>query len=320
MRLLVTGGNGFIGSNFIEYMLTHQAGITKLTNVDMRTPISSDWIDERMRHEDRYLPVQADICDIESHYDELNGPFDVCVHFAAESHVDNSIVDDTPFIRTNIQGTLAVAKMCEKHGIMMVHVSTDEVYGHIENLNDAAFTVESPLRPRNPYAASKAAAELMLDAYANTTDCFEYYVVRPSNNYGPHQDKTKFIPKMLEKLCTGESFPMYGRGDFYREWTYVTDTVRAIDYVIENSPWENGKRFNISSGELVSNFDMFMKTVDLFREKIPETVGKIDFIKDPRGAAHDKIYSIENTVDVGYVDVDHGMTMLVDEYFDNDEE
>lgn len=317
MKLLVTGGNGFIGSNFIEYALNNQTNVERLVNIDVRTPISSDWIDEVMYHDDRYSSIQADICNIEEAFAEKEESFDFCVHFAAESHVDNSIVDDAPFIRTNIQGTLAVAKFCAKRHITMIHISTDEVYGHLEDLKDPVFTTASPLQPRNPYAASKASAELMLDAFANTDMCFEYYVIRPSNNYGPHQDKTKFIPKMLEKICVGEYFPMYGKGDFFREWTWVTDTVRAILFVIENGPWEDAKRFNVSSGEIMSNIDMYMKTLDIFRSRgRKDYVGKIDFIKDPRGNAHDKIYSIENSINLVYVDVNHGMEQLVADYLE----
>jgi len=243
------------------------------------------------------------------------------VHFAAESHVDRSLEDTAPFIKTNIRGTLAVAAYCAKHNIKMIHISTDEVYGHLESLDDYSFTINDHLAPRNPYAASKASAELMLETFAISEPCFEYQIIRPSNNYGPHQDMTKFVPKMLESIHQRKPFPMYGKGDFYREWTYVEDTCKAIMSIID-SEWVTGTKHNVSSGEILSNLEFFMVTLDKMRKIKPDAVGNIEFIQDPRGAAHDKIYSIDNTVKINYINIMNGMEMLINKFFklDSDQE
>lgn len=317
MNLLVTGGNGFIGSNFINVMLKTKL-IDFITNVDAMTAVSSDWIDRVYGNDERYNKVEINICDIRAHEQEIGDQYDFCVHFAAESHVDNSIADVAPFLDTNIRGTYEVAQYCAKAKIPMLHLSTDEVYGHIENATEEPFSVEDPLKPRNPYSASKAAAEHMLDAYANVNPEFEYYVVRPSNNYGPHQDATKFLPKLIQSLYTSTPFPMYGQGDYYREWTHVEDTVLALAHVIKSAPHTNGKRFNISSSEIRSNIEMFFSVLELMRSRKIDTQGHINFIKCPRGNAHDKIYSIENTVHVPYRSVDEGLETLVNDFFDSE--
>lgn len=316
MKILVTGGNGFIGSNFIDFVINNRE-VELVVNIDSMTGVAGTWIDSKYGNDIMYRKVTGDICEIGC-YPELEQKFDLCVHFAAESHVDNSINDVAPFIKTNIQGTLAVATFCDKHKIPMIHVSTDEVYGHLESLDDLKFTSESLLEPRNPYAASKAAAELMLKAYANCSRTFEYYIIRPSNNYGPHQDPTKFLPKLMKHLYTGELFPMYGTGDFYREWTWVIDTAKAIMKLYDAVPLKNGTATNVSSNEIISNFDMAMKVCNAMRFAKEDTVANISFIKDPRGNAHDKIYSIKDDFGLDYVKLDDGILDMVSEFMNSD--
>lgn len=316
MNILVTGGNGFIGSNFIDYLLMKEQS-EFVTNIDMLTDVSSDWIDIKYLSDERYNRVNFNICDIDLKWECVGDQYDVCVHFAAESHVDRALEDTAPFIKTNIQGTLAVAQYCAKHDIKMIHISTDEVYGHFEEIDKGRFTIKDPLAPRNPYAASKAAAEIMLEAFAISDPTFQYQIVRPSNNYGPHQDMTKFVPKMINSIYQNKPFPMYGQGDFYREWTHVEDTCRAILEVIEDK-CENGSKHNVSSNELFSNFEFFMMTTEMMRAIKPDVIGNIAFIKDPRGNCHDKVYSISNTVRIGYKNLANGMQKLVEEFFNSD--
>lgn len=319
MKILVTGGNGFIGSNFINYLFTdHGKEINLLTNIDKMTSVAGTWIDEMYGEFAFYQKIEGDICDIEKFNEEMAPCYDLCVHFAAESHVDKSLDDVAPFIKTNVNGTLAMAAYCARKGIPMIHMSTDEVYGHLESLDDSKFTVDSPLAPRNPYAASKASAELMLRAYANTEPNFEYYIVRGANNYGPHQDETKFLPKLIKYLDEGKAFPMYGKGDFYREWTWVRDTAKGIMKLYDSLPLENGITINISSGELESNFNVAMMVTDVMRNIRPDVEANIKFIKDPRGKAHDKIYAIaENILGDRYVRLNSGLIGVVESYFED---
>lgn len=320
MKILVTGGNGFIGSNFIDYMLQKNPDYT-IHNVDKMTSVAGTWIDEKWGDFKCYRKTELDINALEENCRGLEdfNDVDVCVHFAAESHVDKSIDDVAPFILTNIQGTLAMAQFCDKRGIPMIHISTDEVYGHLESLNDDYFKTTDPLEPRNPYAASKASAELMLKAYANVSNTFQYYIIRPANNYGPHQDRTKFLPKLIHSLYTNEPFPMYGRGDYYREWTWVFDTARCIECVIESIPTENGKVFNVSSNERLSNFDLAMMVTEKMRSIKTDTVANIQFVKCPRGNAHDRIYSIENSIfKFQFITIEEGIDAMLNEFFNSD--
>lgn len=317
MNFLITGGSGFIGTNFIDYIMQNNYA-ELVSNVDKCTDVSNTFIDRKYMSSSSYNGFHSDICDIGMKDDVIGDQYHVCVHFAAESHVDRSLEDTAPFIKTNIQGTLAVAQYCAKHKIKMIHISTDEVYGHHEDLSAPKFTVKSRLAPRNPYAASKASAELMLQAFALTVPDFNYQIVRPSNNYGPHQDLTKFVPKMINSIYHRKAFPMYGNGDFYREWTHVTDTCRALMEII-NGGYISGTIHNVSSNCMCSNFDLYMKTLDLIRTFEPDAVGNIEFIKDPRGNAHDKIYSITNSVCIDYTTLFDGMKELIENFFDEPE-
>lgn len=316
MKLLVTGGNGFIGSNFIEHVLESRHAEV-VVNIDKMTSVASTWIDEKYKDSSSYDKLETDICTLKvTQIPSID--FDACIHFAAESHVDRSVEDANPFITTNISGTLNIAKICDTLKIPMIHISTDEVYGHLEDINENPFDVDDALEPRNPYAASKAAAELMLIAYANVSDTFEYYIIRPSNNYGPRQDETKFLPKLIRCLYTGESFPMYGKGDFWREWTWVTDTADGIVQVLDAIPVENGTKFNITSGITLTNFDMAMYVAERMRRYKQDTTANISFIKDPRGRAHDKIYAIKNSINKGFIDLEYGIEILLDQFFNQD--
>lgn len=311
MNIICTGGNGFIGSNFIDYMLEGER-TDVIINIDKMTNISSDRISKRWMDSEHYDEYPFDINDIHSKLNLIvnEGSIDFLVHCAAESHVDNSLGNIDPFIHTNINGTLAVARFCYEKKIKMIHISTDEVYGHVSRPDAKPFDIDDSLKPRNPYAASKASAELMLRAFANTVDGFEYMIVRPSNNYGPHQDGTKFIPKMISCIAKGIPLPLYGFGDFYREWTHVTDTVALLGDIIQYS-FHSGNIINISSKMMRSNIEMFEMVLTAYRKYHPASKATIEFINDPRGKAHDKVYSIVNTYEHNFCELEEGIDLLV---------
>ncbi len=308
MTIICTGGNGFIGSNFIDYMLEGER-TDMIINVDKMTSIASNRISEKWMSSEYYDEYCFDINGI-SKLNNIEDDVEFLVHFAAESHVDNSLIDVDPFIHTNINGTLAVARFCHEKKIKMIHISTDEVYGHVNHPDSKPFDINSPLKPRNPYAASKALAELMLQAFASTVDGFDYMIVRPSNNYGPYQDDTKFIPKMIKCIDKGIPLPLYGFGDFYREWTHVDDTCAIINGLIEDQ-FDSGHRINISSKMMRSNIEMFEMVLTAYRKYHPEAKATIEFINDPRGKAHDKVYSIVNTYVHEFCELEEGIDLLV---------
>jgi dTDP-glucose 4,6-dehydratase len=317
MNILVTGGNGFIGSNFIDYIISEEL-FDVICNVDKGTSISSPWIDEKYDSNEKYIKLKMDICDLPKTTVHQEFDFDYCVHFAAESHVDRSLEDISPFIKTNIEGTLAVAEFCATNDITMIHISTDEVYGHLETLDQHIFTPQSPLAPRNPYAASKASAEHMLRAFGNTEPSFKYLIIRPSNAYGRNQDNSKLIPKIIQSLYAGDAMPIYAKGEFYREWTLVYDLCSNI-YNIMSMDTDCGEVFNITSMELISNFDLYMMIVDEMRTHVPSLEAHINFIPDPRGSAHDKIYSMANSTQYDFMKLKAGIKMLVNNFYNSQE-
>lgn len=301
MQIIVTGGNGFIGSHFIEHCLSH--GITTprydVINIDKETSVSNTWPDDTFsQREWGYIKHKADICDIESlNIDPTH--IKALVHFAAESHVDNSMGDMSPFISTNIDGTQRVAEYCAKNGIFMVHISTDEVYGDAKD--GRVFQPEDNLDPQNFYSASKAAGDLMVKVTKNKYPDFNYVIVRPSNNYGPLQDNTKFLPKAIKYILEGKPFPMYGDGGFKREWTYVKDTAIAIEQIlrqIDHKDIGSGDIVTISSGYSLTNMQVWLKLVEYFKYFDEDYRPLLEFIHDPRGNCHDREYRMRSNCDV----------------------
>ena len=281
--ILVTGGNGFIGSHFIHHALSYTEAVA---NIDKQTVVSSDWLQEVWPTE-RLTQYTTDIRDISS----LSFSFQpgVCYHFAAETHVGKSIEDAHPFIDTNITGTFEVATYCARHGIPMIHISTDEVYGHIEKGSCRRFETTDKLVPRNPYAASKASGEFMLRAVKSTHPSFRYCVVRLCNNFGLHQDKTKLVPKIIDCLDNDNTFTMHGTGEYLREWIYVGDTAKSLLNLNHQAKFE-GEAYNITSNNSISNLDLYMILCRL-KKKEPN----LEFVDDPRGDAQDYAYAMVNS-------------------------
>ncbi len=232
----------------------------------------------------RYSFIRGDICD-RSVVEAAISSVDAVVHFAAESHVDRSIEDSSLFIRTNVLGTQILLDAARRTGVKrFVHISTDEVYGTLGD--EGRFTEVTPLRPRSPYAASKAAGDLLAQSY------FETYrlpvcVVRPSNNYGPYQHPEKFIPLMITNLIEGRKVPVYGEGRNVRDWLHVEDCCRAILSVLERG--RPGRVYNVGGGNELSNIDLVRRVLRLaHREE-----DAIEFVADRPG--HDYRYALDST-------------------------
>ena len=279
MRLLVTGGAGFIGSNFVHYVLeeTDHEVVTldALTYAGRKSNL--DGVLESPRHEF----VEGDIRDRTLVIDLMTDA-DIVLNFAAESHVDRSIESTEPFVSTNVQGTRTLLDAARSADIdRFVQISTDEVYGEIE---EGTFSEGDPLNPRNPYAATKAGADLLALSYHTTYD-LPVVVTRSSNNYGPRQHPEKLIPKFIANAARGEPLPVYGDGSNVREWTYVRDNCRAVNVVMrEGSP---GSIYNIGSGEELRNIEV----TRLILDAVDASEGLIEFVEDRPG--HDQRYALD---------------------------
>ncbi|HHV61383.1 MAG TPA: dTDP-glucose 4,6-dehydratase [Firmicutes bacterium] len=286
MRVLVTGGAGFIGSNFIRHALQVHAD-WYITNLDKLTYAGNLENLRDIEGDSRYSFVKGDIADrqvVDSLFKENH--FDVVVNFAAESHVDRSILDPAPFIDTNIKGTQVLLEAARHHGISkFVQVSTDEVYGSL-GPGDPPFIEESLLQPNSPYAASKAAADMMVRAYCRTYG-LPTIVTRCSNNYGPYQFPEKLIPLMITNALEDKPLPVYGDGQNVRDWIHVEDHCRAIDLVIQGG--QAGEVYNIGASCEMKNLDVVRAVLGVLGK--PESL--ITFVPDRPG--HDRRYAIDAT-------------------------
>ena len=288
MKLLITGGAGFIGSNFIFYMLEkhpeHQlVCLDKLTYAGNLETLASV-----MEHP-CFRFIRGDIADRKTVYGlfEAEKP-DVVVNFAAESHVDRSIEDPGIFLETNVMGTQVLLDACRKYGIRRFHqVSTDEVYGDLPlDRPDLFFTEQTPLYASSPYSASKAAADLLCNAYYRTYG-IPVTISRCSNNYGPYQFPEKLIPLMIANALADKPLPVYGEGLNVRDWLYVADHCTAIDLILENG--KPGKVYNIGGHNEKQNIDIVKIIVTALGK--PESL--ITYVTDRKG--HDMRYAIDPT-------------------------
>lgn len=279
MKVLVTGGAGFIGSNYVRHLLEHSDD--SVVTLDALTYAGSksnlDGILDHPRHEF----VEGDIRNSEL-VGELFATADAIVNFAAESHVDRSIESSETFVSTNIQGVQTLLNAAREVDIeRFVHISTDEVYGEI---SEGQFSEDDRLNPRNPYAATKAGADLLVQSYFVTYD-LPLVITRSSNNYGPRQHPEKLIPKFIRNASTGQSLPVYGDGSNVREWLYVEDNCRAIDRVLRNGTV--GEVYNIGSGFELSNLEVTRRIIDC----VGASEDLIDFVEDRPG--HDQRYALD---------------------------
>lgn len=287
MTIIVTGGAGFIGSNFIFFMLEMYPSyriicLDKLTYAGNLSTLKSVMDNPRFRF------VKLDICDREGVYNlfEEEHP-DMVVNFAAESHVDRSIDDPSVFLQTNIIGTGVLMDACRKYGITRYHqVSTDEVYGDLPlDRSDLFFTEETPVHPSSPYSSSKAGADLLAMAYHRTFD-LPVTVSRCSNNYGPYQFPEKLIPLMIVNCLNDKLLPVYGKGLNVRDWLYVEDHCKAIDLIIHKG--RVGEVYNIGGHNEMHNIDI----VKLICKELGKPESLITHITDRKG--HDMRYAIDS--------------------------
>lgn len=296
MDILVTGGCGFIGSNFIRYMLEKHPdyvikNLDKLTyagNLENLKDVQKKY--GKMGKNKRYTFIKGDICN-EKIVSKLVKKADVIFHFAAESHVDISIIDPFVFTRSNILGTHVMLEAARKENeerekkgrneIKFVHISTDEVYGSVR---EGSFTETSTFRPNSPYSASKAAADLLARSYFITYN-LPVIITRSSNNFGPAQYPEKVMPLFITNLIEGKKVPIYGNGMNVRDWIYVIDNCEGIDFVSEKGA--PGNAYNIGGGNEKSNIDM----TRVILHRMGKDESSIEYVKDRPG--HDFRYSLD---------------------------
>ena len=285
MKILITGGAGFIGSNFIRHIISKYPEHSVI-NLDNLTYAGN--LENLKDIEDRpnYSFLRGDICS-RQFLDSLE--FNAIINFAAESHVDRSILDSFPFLQTNVIGIQNLLEAARKRGCRMLQISTDEVYGSIEK---GLFTEESPISPNSPYAASKASADLLVRAYHETYG-MDVLITRCSNNYGPYQFPEKLIPLVISHAIAGKQIPVYGDGENVRDWIYVLDHCKAIDAVFHRGI--SGEVYNVGGKNECRNIDIIKKLLTLIAKKTGrdrESLMKlITFVKDRQG--HDRRYAID---------------------------
>ena len=290
MNILVTGGSGFIGSHFIEEILKRD-DIIKIYNIDSGTYAANKNLP--FQNDTKYQKLSMDIIapyfpDQKKYFESLN--LDYVVHFAAESHVDNSIKGPNKFIETNIIGTFNLLETFKGTNIKkFIHVSTDEVFGSL-SYKESEFNVDSPYRPNSPYAASKAASDLLVRSYVKTYQ-FPGIITNCSNNFGPRQFPEKLIPLTINKLKNKESIPLYGTGDNIRDWIYVKDHVNALINVLLDG--KTGKQYLIGGENEMSNIQLITILKDVYSKVADVTVDWEWYkcVEDRKG--HDFRYAID---------------------------
>ena len=282
-RLLITGGAGFIGSNFIRYVLREHEN-WQVVNLDKLTYAGNLENLKDFENDPCYRFVWGDITDRELVTKLLSDGVDTIVNFAAESHVDRSILDASPFIETNIKGTQVLLEGAREYGVtMFIQVSTDEVYGSIEK---GRFNEEAPFAPNSPYAASKAAADLICRAYYETYD-LPVIITRCSNNYGHYQFPEKLIPLIITNALEDKPVPIYGDGLNVRDWIHAEDHCRGLDTIIQQG--RAGEIYNIGANNEWTNLELVRYILDTMGK--PQTL--ITFVADRLG--HDRRYALDAT-------------------------
>lgn len=297
MNILITGGMGFIGSNLVKHMVKKYPNYN-IINYDKMSYASNPSYLNDIINAPNYNYIYGDICD----FDGVNLVFDKyqithVIHLAAESHVDNSILNPTLFAETNVMGTLNLLEVCKKNWKnnsehMFYHISTDEVYGSLGELG--YFTETTAYDPRSPYSASKASSDHFVRAYHHTYD-IPIIISNCSNNYGPNQHKEKLIPLTIDRIKNNSNIPIYGDGLNVRDWLYVQDHVDAIDTIFHNGV--NGETYNIGGNNESTNLTLVNILCDLMDYKLKRKDGEsrklITFVKDRLG--HDKRYAIDSS-------------------------
>src|SRR5438128_7408717 len=290
MRYLVTGGAGFIGSNFIRFLYRKYGDAAQVVNLDKLTYAGVRENVADFEGKSNYRFLHGDIANpadaVEAYRGIDGGGVDVVVNFAAETHVDRSLMEAGSFIQTDVQGVLVLLEEAKKHAPNLkrfVQVSTDEVYGSIDN---GSFTETDPLNPRNPYSASKSGGDRMAYAYGQTYG-LPVIVTRASNNFGPFQYPEKLIPLFVTNAIDDQPLPLYGDGRNVRDWLFVDDHCAAVDFLIEHG--ENSEVYNIGGGNELENRDITFKILELLNK--PHSL--IKPVADRQG--HDRRYSLDSS-------------------------
>src|SRR6266436_1101027 len=311
MKILVTGGAGFIGSNFIRLILQCRADHA-IVNFDKLTYAGNLANLHAIAHHPDYRFVKGDICDPIAAEAAMGG-CDVVVHFAAESHVDRSIYEPAPVIQTNVTGTFTLLEVARRLSVTrFLHISTDEVYGDIPPGSHAS--EDSPLQPSSPYSASKAASDLLVRSYVRTYK-FPALLTRSSNNYGPYQFPEKFLPLMITNALQNEPLPMYGDGKQQRDWLHVEDNCRGILTVLERG--RIGEVYNIGGSHVEENLSMARRLLRLVDK--PESL--LRYVADRPG--HDRRYALDSRKmenELGWkpvIPLEEGLRQTIDWYTNN---
>ncbi|MBE5949650.1 MAG: dTDP-glucose 4,6-dehydratase [Lachnospiraceae bacterium] len=335
---LVTGGAGFIGSNYIQYMFRKYGKDIRIINVDVLTYAGNLENLKAVEDYDNYTFVRADICDsdaIRKIFKEND--IDRVVHFAAESHVDRSILNPEVFVKTNVLGTLVMLNAAKeawelpdgtyKENKRFLHVSTDEVYGSLEE-DGTYFYETTPIDPHSPYSASKASSDMLVKAYIDTYK-FPANITNCSNNYGPYQFPEKLIPLIINNALQGKKLPVYGDGKNVRDWLYVDDHAKAIDMVQESG--RLGERYNIGGHNEKQNIEIINIILETLIEMLPDSdprkanVSKdlITYVTDRKG--HDRRYAIapdKIKAEIGWYPetmFEEGIKKTIKWYFENED-
>jgi dTDP-glucose 4,6-dehydratase len=318
MNILITGGCGFIGSDFIRYWLGEHPE-DRIINLDLLTYAGNRENLSELDDNPNYRFVKGDIRN-ERLANKLARKVDLIVNFAAETHVDSSIVSSREFVRTNIEGTRVLLEAARSVGrrngnIRFHHISTDEVFGHLEP-GEAPFSEKTPYNPRSPYSASKAAADHLCRAYFNTYG-LPVTISNCSNNYGPFQHPEKLIPSAITNVLAGKKIRLYGAGDNIRDWIYVRDHNRGVEAAIKKG--RPGETYCFGGGGEMKNIDLARKILELMGEREE----KIEFVADRPG--HDRRYAIDSAKaqsELGWkkeVDFSSGLEETIEWYKNNQE-
>lgn len=334
---LITGGAGFIGSNYIQYMFDKYNEKIKIINVDNLTYAGNLKNLKNVEKLDNYMFIKADICDrqaLEKIFEEND--IDRVINFAAESHVDRSIKNPEIFVNTNVMGTFNLLDVAKKNwatdegyaeGKKYLQVSTDEVYGSLSD-DGGYFYEDSPIDPHSPYSASKASADLLVKSYIDTYK-FPANITRCSNNYGPYQFPEKLIPLMINNALNGKELPVYGDGLNVRDWLYVMDHAKAIDMVCEQG--KAGEVYNIGGHNEKKNIEIVNIIIEILNEILPDldlrkkkiTKDLIKYVGDRKG--HDRRYAIapdKIKKEIGWYPetmFENGIRLTIEWYLDNTE-
>lgn len=315
-KILVTGGAGFIGGNFVQYMVNKYPNYD-IYNLDLLTYAGDLTKHKSFKERDNYHFIKADIADRDAIFSLFKKErFDYVTHFAAESHVDRSITNPEIFVLTNVLGTQVLLDASRAVGVTkFVHVSTDEVYGELDFNPTTFFTEDTPLQPNSPYSASKASSDMLVRAYHETFG-LPINITRCSNNYGPYHFPEKLIPLTISRVLNDQKTPVYGDGKNIRDWLHVLDHCAAIDLVLHEGV--NGEVYNVGGHNERTNLEVVKTIISTLRK----SENLIEFVTDRLG--HDKRYAIDPTKleDLGWKPTytfESGIAQTIQWYLDNKE-